>query len=83
MKQLSLEDINLDMIPINVLQDVDKRIADWRAAGGKDSDAYIQNQLRYLKRVELMANNATDTLTYFLTGGNNKFICKAKKRIEA
>ena len=60
MKQLSLEDINLDMIPINVLQDVDKRIADW-----KDSDAYIQNQLRYLKRVELMANNATDTLTYF------------------
>ena len=61
MKQLSLE----DMIPINVLQDVDKRIADWRAAGGKDSDAYIQNQLRYLKRVELMANNATDTLTYF------------------
>ena len=52
MKQLSLEDINLDMIPINVLQDVDKRIADWRAAGGKDSDAYIQNQLRYLKRVD-------------------------------
>lgn len=49
MKQLSLEDINLDMIPINVLQDVDKRIADWRAAGGKDSDAYIQNQLRIFK----------------------------------
>lgn len=65
MKQLSLEDINLDMIPIKALQDVDKRIADWRAAGGKDSDAYIQNQLRYLKRVELMANNAADTLTYF------------------
>ena len=59
------EDINLDIIPIKVLQDVDRRIADWRAAGGKDSDAYIQNQLRYLKRVELMANNATDTLTYF------------------
>lgn len=31
MKQLSLEDINLDMIPINVLQDVDKRISDWRS----------------------------------------------------
>jgi hypothetical protein len=59
------EDINLDTIPINVLQDVDKRIADWRAAGGKDSDAYIQNQLRYLKRVELMANNVAGTLTYF------------------
>lgn len=58
MKQLSLEDINLDMIPIKVLQDVDKRIADWRAAGGKDSDAYIQNQLRYLKRVEKAVNTA-------------------------
>ena len=58
MKQLSLEDINLDMIPINVLQDVDKRIADWRAAGGKDSDAYIQNQLRYLKQIEKAVNTA-------------------------
>lgn len=71
MKQLSLEDINLDIIPIEVLMDVDKRITDWKAAGGKDSDAYIQNELRYLKqvelikRVELMANNAADTITYF------------------
>lgn len=71
MKQLSLEDINLDIIPIEVLIDVDKRITDWKAAGGKDSDAYIQNELRYLKqvelikRVELMANNAADTITYF------------------
>lgn len=65
MKQLSLEDINLDMIPINVLQDVDKRISDWRSMGGKDSDTYIQNQLRYLKRVELMASNVAGTLTYF------------------
>ncbi len=71
MKQLSIEDINLDIIPIEVLMDVDKRITDWKAAGGKDSDAYIQNELRYLKqvelikRVELMANNAADTITYF------------------
>lgn len=71
MEQISLEDINLDIIPIEVLIDVDKRITDWKAAGGKDSDAYIQNELRYLKqvdlikRVELMANNAADTLTYF------------------
>ena len=65
MKQLSLEDINLDIIPINVLQDVDKRISDCRSMGGKDSDAYIQSQLRYLKRVELMANNVAGTLTYF------------------
>lgn len=65
MEQISLEDINLDIIPIEVLIDVDKRITDWKAAGGKDSDPYIQQQLRYLKRVELMANNAADTLTYF------------------
>jgi hypothetical protein len=71
MEQISLEDINLDIIPIEVLIDVDKRITDWKAAGGKDSDAYIQNELRYLKqvelikRVELMANNAADTITYF------------------
>lgn len=71
MEQISLEDINLDIIPIEVLIDVDKRITDWKAAGGKDSDAYIQNELRYLKqvelikRVELMTNNAADTITYF------------------
>lgn len=68
MEQISLEDINLDIIPIEVLIDVDKRITDWKAAGGKDSDAYIQNELRYLKQVELMANNAADTITYFLNG---------------
>lgn len=71
MKQIRLEDINIDIIPIEVLMDVDKRITDWKAAGGKDSDTYIQNELRYLKqvelikRVELMASNAADTLTYF------------------
>lgn len=58
MEQISLEDINLDMISINVLQDVNKRIADWRAAGGKDSDTYIQNQLRYLKQIEKAVNTA-------------------------
>ena len=71
MEQISLEDINIDIIPIEVLMDVDKRITDWKAAGGKDSDTYIQNEVRYLKqvelikRVELMASNAADTLTYF------------------
>ena len=61
MEQISLEDINLDIIPIKVLQDVDKRIADWKAFGGKDSDAYIQNQLRYLKRIEKAVNTAMST----------------------
>lgn len=58
MKRLNMEDIDFEFIPASVLQDVDKRIADWRAAGGKDSDAYIQNQLRYLKRVEKAVNTA-------------------------
>lgn len=65
MENLNIEDINLELIPPCVLQDVDKRISDWRSMGGKDSDPYIQQQLRYLKRVELMASNAADTLTYF------------------
>lgn len=57
MKKLSMEDIDFEFISASVLQDVDKRISDWKAAGGKDSDEYIQNQLRYLKRVEKAANN--------------------------
>ncbi|SCJ63393.1 Uncharacterised protein [uncultured Eubacterium sp.] len=65
MENLNIEDINLELIPPCVLQDVDKRISDWRSMGGEDSDPYIQQQLRYLKRVELMANNAADTITYF------------------
>lgn len=65
MENLNIEDINLELIPPCALQDVDKRISDWRSMGGKDSDPYIQQQLRYLKRVELMASNAADTLTYF------------------
>ena len=65
MENLNIEDINLELIPPCVLQDVDKRISDWRSMGGKDLDPYIQQQLRYLKRVELMANNAADTITYF------------------
>lgn len=64
-RKITLEDINLDVIPANVLQDVDKRISDWRAAGGKDDDPYIQQQLRHLKRVELMVQNTENALIYF------------------
>lgn len=58
MKKLSMEDIDLKFIPASVLQDVDKRISDWRSMGGKDSDTYIQNQLRYLKQIEKAVNTA-------------------------
>ena len=39
------------LMPIHVLQDVDKRIADWLAAGGKHTDGYIKQQVRYMQNV--------------------------------
>lgn len=33
--------IHIDLIPLSVLQDVDKRISDWLATGGKEDDPYI------------------------------------------
>lgn len=38
-------------IALKVLMDVDKRITDWRAAGGGDCDAYIDQQIRYVENV--------------------------------
>ena len=60
MKKLSIEDIDFEFIPASVLQDVDNSIADWRAAGGKDNDQYVQQQLRYLKRVEKLCKQSTN-----------------------
>ena len=52
---MSLENIgniHTDLIPLSVLQDVDKRISDWLAMGCKEDDSYIQRQIKYLKQVE-------------------------------
>lgn len=38
-------------ITLKVLMDVDKRITDWRATGGGDHDAYIEQQVRYAENV--------------------------------
>lgn len=38
-------------IPINVLLDVDNRIKDWLASGGKEDDNYIINQCKYIERI--------------------------------
>lgn len=37
------------LLPLSVLQDVDKRCGDWLAAGGKQDDPYIKQQLRFAK----------------------------------
>lgn len=51
----NIGNIHTDLIPLSVLQDVDKRISDWLATGGKEDDPYIQRQIKYLKRVEKAA----------------------------
>ncbi|MGX7025837.1 DUF6877 family protein [Vagococcus hydrophili] len=38
-------------IALVVLTDVDKRISDWKASGGKDEDSYMEQQARYVEHV--------------------------------
>lgn len=38
------------LLPLPVLQDVDKRCGDWLAVGGGHDDPYIHQQLRFAKR---------------------------------
>lgn len=38
-------------IPFNALADVNSRINDWLASGGRESDPYIKQQFKYLERV--------------------------------
>lgn len=37
-------------LPTVVLEDINKRIGDWMAMGGKYTDAYIEQQLSFAKR---------------------------------
>ncbi|AQT84301.1 hypothetical protein ERICIV_03600 [Paenibacillus larvae subsp. larvae] len=37
-------------LPPVVLRDIDQRIGDWLAMGGRTTDSYIVQQLRYAKR---------------------------------
>lgn len=37
-------------LPLPVLHDIDKRIGDWLASGGKETDPYIEQQLRFARR---------------------------------
>lgn len=38
---------NTDKLTVEELQDIDKRIGDWLAAGGSLEDNYIKQQFRY------------------------------------
>lgn len=47
-----LEEINsiAHLLPLPVLQDINQRIGDWLASGGKETDPYIEQQLRFARR---------------------------------
>jgi hypothetical protein len=36
-------------LPLSVLQDINQRIGDWLAMGGKEDDPYIEQQLRFAR----------------------------------
>jgi len=38
------------LLPTPVLMDINQRIGDWLASGGKETDPYIEQQLRFVKR---------------------------------
>jgi hypothetical protein len=39
-----------DQLPLPVLLDINQRIGDWLASGGKETDPYIEQQLRFARR---------------------------------
>lgn len=47
----SIEDLLNAKLPAEVIKDIDKRITDWLAAGGKEDDPYIKQQFRYAENV--------------------------------
>lgn len=40
-----------DKIPVIALEDIKNRISDWMASGGKETDPYIHQQLRYAENI--------------------------------
>ena len=38
-------------LPIAVWEDINKRIMDWIASGGKEEDQYVQRQIEYAEKV--------------------------------
>ena len=50
MKINSISDLCKYDIPFVVLKDIEKRITDWLASGGKEDDQYIKQQFRYAEK---------------------------------
>lgn len=57
-EQLSIKINNIDdfnkyipKLPAAAIADIDKRISDWLAAGGKETDPYIKQQYRYVENL--------------------------------
>lgn len=40
-----------DKIPLEALQDIHQRIADWLASGGNHDDSYVWQQLRFAENL--------------------------------
>lgn len=39
------------LLPIHILEDINKRMSDWKSMGGNDDDPYMHQQARYAEMV--------------------------------
>lgn len=46
-----------NLLPKEVLKDIEKRMLDWKLSGGNDNDPYMYQQSRYAKKVALYCEN--------------------------
>ncbi|GEO58500.1 DUF6877 family protein [Companilactobacillus bobalius] len=51
-KELPIDIVNSlsNRIPMEALMDINKRMTDWMASGGNDTDEYMWQQARYAQR---------------------------------
>ena len=49
-------------LPIDVLEDINKRITDWIASGGEEKDQYIQRQIEYAEQIHNLVKTKESTI---------------------